>query len=150
MDHNGGFTHLTAQFVFVVHLLQCTIQLSNQLNKNSIIAFQFSSFLFMKELILLFFPVENLATFLESLLIYFLLEGEFIFHMIHIFIFIRKAKEKLKVKVAMYYENIQITLSYLIQSINYFLVMFAMMCILKFVVQVAKKYKEGQKLCRLL
>ena len=41
--------------------------------------------------------------------------------------------------VPMCYENIQITLSYLIQSINYFLVMFAMMCILKFVVQVAKK-----------
>ena len=55
MDHNGGFTHLTAQFVFVV--LQCTIQLSNQLNKNSIIAFQFSLFLFMKGFDLQFFPV---------------------------------------------------------------------------------------------
>ena len=105
MDHNGGFIHLTAQFVFVVHLLQCTIQLSNQLNKNSIVSFQFCLFLFAKELILQFFQCfEKYMSFL---------------------------REKPGDICRIYVE--------LIQSINYFLVMFAMMCILKFVVQVAKK-----------
>jgi hypothetical protein len=41
---------------FMYYNAQC-IQLSNQLNKNSMIAFQFSLFLLMKELILLYSPV---------------------------------------------------------------------------------------------
>ena len=43
-DLHTSQLNLSLLFIYV---LQCTIQLSNQLNKNSIIAFQFSLFLFM-------------------------------------------------------------------------------------------------------